>query len=228
MFFLSFVSAEAQKILNTTDKNFNWGGKIGCNAVFPIINTLAINGVSMENIQQHYRVGYQATLFARINFDKIFIEPSLMWINTENELRFTLPKSDSESATMGSATNYLENTNRLIEMPVMIGYYLVRENPYALTLSVGPTFKYNYKNTYFTHLTDVAREYESDNTPFGVGIAMGMGISIGKLFLNFNYEFGLNELDTKFKEIGSNVRDDKALHMEKRTNMFSFSLGFML
>ena len=77
-------------------------------------------------------------------------------------------------------------------------------------------------------MTDSPREFEDDNTPFGIGIAAGLGVSIWRLFLDFSYEFGLNEVASDFREIGKNEANPKGtLNIEKRTNIMSFSLGFL-
>ena len=47
----------------------------------------------------------------------------------------------------------------------------------------GPNIKYNYKTRYSTDMTDRPREFEDDNTPFGISIAAGLGVSIGVCFL---------------------------------------------
>lgn len=72
-------------------------------------------------------------------------------------------------------------------MPVMIGYYLVKEGPYALSMMVGPKVKYNYKVRYTTHFSEVTNEYINDSTPFELGIATGLGVSIWRLFFEFTY-----------------------------------------
>lgn len=92
----------------------------------------------------------------------------------------------------------------------------------------GPNIKYNYKTRYSTDMTDRPREFEDDNTPFGISIAAGLGVSIWRLFLDFSYEFGLNEVASDFREIGKTEANQKgALSIEKRTNIMSFSLGFL-
>lgn len=221
-----YVLANAQHILEIKDKAFNWGGKLGCNATFPIISSLSIDGVEMDDIRPEYRVGAQATIFARVNIDKFFIEPSLAWQYTEGEIRFEIP-SDNMETEANPATSRLNFKTASLEIPVMIGYYLVKEGPYALSISVGPTIKYNYKTNYETSMTDIARQYTDDNTPFSLGVAAGVGVSIWRLFLNFNYEVGLNKVTSEFEEITPETPTAGTLSLQKRTNMMSFSLGFL-
>ena len=63
--------AKAQKfITNYEEKTFNWGGKIGLNAAIPIVESITINGIEMENINQQYKVGYEASIFGNTHKEK--------------------------------------------------------------------------------------------------------------------------------------------------------------
>ena len=70
-------SANAQKFIKIEDKTFNWGGKVGVNAALPIVKSLTIDNQEMEDIRLQYKVGYQAAVFARVNIDRFYIQPSL-------------------------------------------------------------------------------------------------------------------------------------------------------
>lgn len=227
--------ANAQKFIRIEDKIFNWGGKVGMNAAFPIIQSLTIDDMEMEDIRLQYKVGYQAALFARVNIDRFYIQPSLTWLYSEGDVRFNIPQSGNVS-TDDPFTPSLIGKNRVtykaatLELPVMIGYYLVKEGPYALSVMFGPDFKYNYKSRYSTNLTDTPREFSNISTPFGIGFTAGLGVSIWRLFFDFSYEFGLNEVASDFREIDNthvSTPGEGALKIEKRTNMMSFSLGFL-
>lgn len=187
----------------------------------------------MEDIRLQYKVGYQAAAFARVNIDRFYIQPSLAWQYTEGDIRFNIPQTESSlpdgtNTPMPIGKNRITYKSATLEVPVMVGYYLVKEGPYALSMMFGPNIKYNYKTHYSTDMTDRPREFEDDNTPFGIGIAAGLGVSIWRLFLDFSYEFGLNEVASDFREIGKTEANQKGtLNIEKRTNIMSFSLGFL-
>lgn len=231
---LSFcLPVKAQKFITLEDKTFNWGGKVGVNAAFPIIQSLTIDNQEMEDVRLQYKVGYQAAVFARVNINRFYIQPSLSWQHTEGDIRFNIPQNmgalpDGSLSQIPIGKNRISYKSSTLELPVMIGYYLVKEGPYALSMMFGPNVKYNYKTRYNTDMADTPREFEDDNTPFRISIAAGLGISIGRLFLDFNYEFGLNEVASDFREIGhTDIRSDRSLNIEKRTNLMSFSLGFL-
>ena len=92
-------------------------------------------------------------------------------------------------------------------------------------MGVGPAVRYNMKTNYTTRMSDLARKYEDDDTRFRIGIATGVGVTIGMLFLNFYYEFGLNEVGSTLRTIDDTVGETDTLRFDRRINTMSFSLG---
>ena len=231
----SFQGKAQSFITNYKEKTFNWGGKIGLNASIPIVKSITIKGIEMENINQQYKVGYEASIFARLNIQHFYIQPAFTWQYTQGEIRFNIPTEIDANSLPGEFSFQNVGTQSLITykaatliIPVKIGYYIIKGGPFALSLMFGPNLKYNYKTHYSTNLTDQARKFEDDNTPFGLGLETGVGVSIGRLFFDFNYEFGLNEVTSNFYETGKNKTNSyNILRIEKRTNTMRFSLGFL-
>lgn len=223
------LSAQAQNFIHIKDKVFNFGAKVGFNSTLPVINSLMIDDVEAEDIRVQYKVGYQASVFCRINIDRFFIQPDLSWYRTEGDFHFQLPKTTGTDETehIIKSSDQLQLRSSSLEMPVMIGYYLVKEGPYALSMMVGPKLKYNHKVRYTTHFSEVTNEYINDSTPFGIGIATGLGVSIARLFFEFTYEFGINTIESDFKDRSSLEPVGRTISIDKRTNMMSFSLGFL-
>lgn len=220
----------AQKFITFEEKAFNWGGTVGFNSTFPVINSLTIDDVEAENVRLQYKVGYQASVFGRINIERFYLQPSLSWRYSEGDIRYSIPNDDNIPEVPGGysvPTNQMKYKTASLELPVMIGYYLIKEGPYALSMMVGPNLRYNYKTRYQTNFSDSPREYTNDSTPFGINIVTGLGVSIWRLFFDFTYEFGLNEVQSDFKEINTPAPAEGNINIDKRTNVMSFSLGFL-
>ncbi len=217
----------AQKLISIKDKAFNFGAKVGVNAAFPIVNSLAIDGTEAEDVSLQYKVGYQASLFCRINVNRFFVQPDLTWSHKAGDIIFSLPVTTSSSFVNAPATDRLQMETSSIEMPIMIGYYLVKEGPYALSFMVGPKMKYNYRSHYTTYLSEVADEYINDGSPLGLGISTGVGVSIWRLFFEFTYGFGLNRVESDFKDRSSSMSTERSISVDKRTNVMNFSLGVL-
>ena len=215
---LSFgLSAEAQSFMRFEDKAFNFGAKVGFNATFPVINSLSINGKEAENIDIEYKVGYLAAVFCRVNIERFFLQPSFSWHRSEGNIRFSIPQSLPENNIMSNTsatTDLLMMKTSSLEVPIMVGYNLVKKGPYGLSHTVESST---------THV-----EYVNDNTPFGVNIATGVGVSIGRLFFDFVYEFGLNQVESDFEKVNNPVPEiNYDINIDKRTNVMSISLGVL-
>lgn len=223
--------AGAQGIMRVEDKAFNFGAKVGFNATFPVLNSLSVNGKEAENIDIEYKVGYLAAIFCRVNIERFFLQPSFSWHRSEGNIRFTIPQTLSEenfqNNTMVSSDLLMMKTSSL-ELPIMVGYNLVKKGPYGLSLMIGPKLKYNYKLAYTVESSSTQIDYVNENTPFGLNIATGVGVSIGRLFFDFVYEFGLNQVESDFERVDNPVPEiNYDINIDKRVNVMSISLGFL-
>jgi len=216
------ILAFAQNQVRVEDKIFNFGAKVGLNSSFPNINDITINNLKAENVSVHYKVGVLAAAFCRINMDRFFIQPSLSWRYSTADMNFDLPVEEGSNESH-AYTNRLTYRERSLEAPVLIGYKIVNDGAYGLSFMAGPNIKYNYDIHYVSNYA----EYLSDNTPWGISIVCGVGVSIWRLFFDVTYEFGLNQTDSDFKNYGSNEPTAVDITIDKRTNMLSFSLGLL-
>lgn len=225
------LMAGAQGIMQVKDKAFNFGAKVGFNATFPVVNSLTINDKEVENVSLEYKVGYLAAVFCRVNIERFFIQPSVSWHRSEGNIRFSIPQnipddavklpSNEDITQLGIKTNSLE-------VPVMIGYNLVKQGAYGLSVMAGPKLKYNYKVNYLFESNTLHHEYVSDSDPFGINITAGVGVSIGRLFFDFIYEFGLSQADSNFTQVNTPVPENNLnIAIDKRVNTMSISLGFL-
>lgn len=225
------LATNAQSIMQMKDKPFNFGAKVGFNATFPVINSLSINGKEAENINIEYKVGYWAAAIFRINIKRFFLQPSIAWHRSESDISFSIPKNVTNNQTMAEQlkpTDFMKMKTNSLELPVMLGYDLVKKGPYGLNIMAGPKFKYNYKIAYSVESSMAHMEYINDNTPFGINIATGVGVCIGRLFFDFVYEFGLNQVESDFKKQNNPVPEiTYDISIDKRINVMSISLGFL-
>ncbi|MFQ9021930.1 MAG: outer membrane beta-barrel protein [Parabacteroides merdae] len=98
-----FLGQRPEVYQDRRQKTFNWGGKVGVNAALPIVKSLTIDNQEMEDIRLQYKVGYQAAVFARVNIDRFYIQPSLAWQYTEGDMRFN-HTTDGKTACLTGQT----------------------------------------------------------------------------------------------------------------------------
>lgn len=228
----SLLSYGKEKETTPPEITLNIGATIGFNTAFPIINSISVDNVELENMRLLYKVGHQASFFCRVNIDRFFIQPSINWNRTEGDILFPIPSVDPVTNTFTSVETEqnarLEMEKKSLHLPVFIGYHIVREGPYGLSFIAGPNFKYDYSVNYKSTSPEAVQEFVNESTPVGVGISVGIAVKIWQLFFDFSYEFGLNHTESDFKSknpetplISNNIKIDK------RTNMMSFSLGIV-
>lgn len=225
-------SVKAQESTSNEEKIFSLGATVGANAIFPVINSLSVDNTDLENVYLQYKVGLLASFFCRINMDRFFIQPSISWRRSEAEIHFNIPQSiplsASELETDILQTARLALDEQSLNMPIMIGYSIIKQGPYSLSFMAGPTLKYNYKVSYTSESTDAAHEFISESTPYGISIGMGVGVRIRQLFFDFCYEFGLNQTESDFKSKDPEIPIiSNEIRIDKRTNVLSFSLGLL-
>jgi hypothetical protein len=226
LFLFSFLPGYTQNTVKVEDKVFNWGAKVGLNSTFPVINSIDVDGKRAENIHLQYKVGILAAAFCRINIDRIFLQPSVSWRHASGDIRFNLPAA-TEATAVTRSFDQLTYKVKSIEAPILIGYKIVKEGPYGLSFMAGPTIKYSYNVSYSSNFFDSPRRYISDSTPWGINIACGVGVTIWRFFFDVTYEFGLNQVDSDFKDYSSREPGEDNITIDKRTNMMNFSLGFL-
>ncbi|MDH6313242.1 hypothetical protein M2137_002032 [Parabacteroides sp. PFB2-10] len=231
---LCVLSLKAQQTYTPpAEKVFHVGATLGFNAAIPVVNTLTVNGENAEDVQVKYKVGTLASLFFRVNMDRFFIQPSVTWSRYEGEFQFNLPESLLPETVLAESNINLLNTELsmrkdALQVPVLIGYHIVREGPYGLSFMAGPTFKYNYKVTYESMARENKQEFISESNPFGVNIGVGVGVRIWQLFFDFNYEFGLNHTESDFKSKNpAYSMSEYDVRVNMRNDVLSFSIGVM-
>lgn len=166
------ITMQAQeRMIRIDNKIFNFGATVGLKSSLPVINVLEIDGVEADNIQTHYSVGYTGSVFCRINMNRFFLQPSVSWHHSTSEIRFAFPEQSTQLIT--EYYNTLKMTLETIEVPVLIGYKVVKEGPYGLSLMAGPQFKYSYKTDYDFRFPDSQNRFAIDNNSFDMNIVWG-------------------------------------------------------
>ena len=218
----------AQGFLRMEEKKFNFGAKVGFNATLPVVNSLRVLDFEANQFQTSYQVGYLAAIFFRFNIQRFYIQPSPSWHYGRSHLHFTITLPEIDGSADPPIKGNLRMHTQSLELPVLLGYNLVKQGPYGLSLMVGPKVKYNYKLDYNMAIDAREIRFVNDDTPFGVNIVSGMGVSIGRLFFDFVYEFGLNQTEASFKQLYSSSPESSfEIQLNKRTNVMSMSIGML-
>ena len=92
----------------------------------------------ISEVQNNYKIGYFASAFIRVNFSRHFLQPEVTYSINRSSITFSDPiLSGAPSASiMGQAE--LTSSMHCIEIPVLYGYHIIKEDFYSLAVFGGP------------------------------------------------------------------------------------------
>jgi hypothetical protein len=109
---------------------------------------------------------------------------------------------------------------------VLVGYNIIKEGPFLLNMSLGPSVKYIYKADYKIN----EQNYTVDNPQYihykYSGI-IGFAIIIAKYYFDIRYELNLPDTDIHLDKIPNMNESLKKIYIHKNENILNFSFGFM-
>ena len=112
-------------------------------------------------------------------------------------------------------------------VPVLVGYHLVKEGPYGLNIKLEPKGIYHYKKQQTGSGPQAVITHQDDNINYAIDFVTAVGVTIGRLFLDFSYEFELHKTQSTYAY--QCLTQDRAgtLSIQQRRNALSFSLGMI-
>lgn len=211
----------------------NFGIKGGFTASLFLVSDLSINGQRIEQIQNNYKIGYFASLFMRINFDRHFIQPEVSY--NINRCNITFAKPLPADASEGSVPEQagITSTIHSIDIPVIYGYNIIKDGPYSLAIFGGPKLRYLWahksKTTFENfNLDDIHEELY----PFNVNLTVGAAVTISRVFFDFRYDIGLHNMSKRITYAlpetppsPEGTKPDSEIRFHRRDNVLSFSFG---
>lgn len=226
---LAAWAATAQNIMETHDRPCNIGIRVGFSSTFPAIHSFTIDDRAIDHFRLHYKVGYMTSVSLSINMNRFFIQPAVNWERSSSEIQFAWPQTE-EVRPSGSAVRYdhkMEAEYSSVAVPILVGYHLVKEGPYGLNIKVGPKGIYHYKKEQTGSGAQAIITHQDDNISSALDFVAAVGVTIGRLFLDFSYEFEMHK--TRSTYAYQCLTQDRAgtLAIRQRHNALSFSLGMI-
>ncbi|MDR0962695.1 MAG: PorT family protein [Mediterranea sp.] len=201
----------------------NFGIKGGFTSTLLWVSDLAINNISIKEIQNNYQIGYFGSFFMRINFDRHFLQPEISY--TVNRCNITFEKPQAEGIRQGTAS--ITSSIHSIDIPVIYGYNIVKEGPYGMAVFGGPKLHYFFDNaSKITFENFDHQNIDEELYPFNLSLTMGVAVTISRIFFDFRYDIGLHNLSRRI----TYTRQDETipadeLRFRRRDNVLSFSMG---
>lgn len=205
-------------------KRINFGVKAGFNSSMFLVSELKIKDVTIDEIQNNYKIGYFGTLFMRINLKKHFLQPEVSYNVSKCELTFD--KLGSQHPDIAPDYASVQSILHSIDIPLLYGYNVVKEGPYSMSIFGGPKLRYLWgQKNEITFENFEQQGINEDLYPFNVSVVIGVGVNISRIFFDFRYEQGLGNI-SKNITYDSNTGVN-SITFRRRDSALSFSFGFI-
>ena len=154
--------------------------------------------LSKSNVDAKYALGYHAGVFTRLDISKFYLQ---------GELLYSQKRSKIENSTFG---NQKVKWNS-IEVPVLVGYKILKSDDVALRIFGGGVYSYvlNDKTSVLKEVSQSFQRFDRSN----IGYQAGAGVDLGRFSFDLKYEGALTNISKEFKE---------------KPNSFQASIGFMI
>lgn len=188
-----------------------------------IINPEAINTPSLSFEPSSYEMGYHFGAFARFKLAAIFLQPELIFSQTNASINLAPDGFDPAAAANEVMTSKISYNN--FDIPLLVGLKL---GPAHFVAGPVATFKLSSGIDDATKklLEDLEREEDisvftaTKNATFGAQVGAGLTL-FKKVTVDVRYEFGLSKLGESVK-IGENE-----FKTDQRQNQFIGSVGYI-
>lgn len=212
------------------DQPVNFGIKGGFTSSLFLVSNLTLNGVTIDEVQNNYKIGYFGSVFMRINFDRHFLQPEISYNINRCNITFERPAPEGAPIEMASITSSIHS----IDIPVIYGYNVIKEGPYSLAVFGGPKVRYIWnKKSKVTFENFEQQGISEELRPLNLSFTLGVAVTISRIFFDFRYDIGLHNISRHVTYDNgmenSSISDDAApadkIRFHRRDNVLSFSFG---
>ena len=215
------------KVERPNNRKINFGIKAGFNSSMFLVSDFKIKDVTIDEIQNNYKLGYFGALFMRFNMKKHFIQPEVSYNISKCEIAFD--KLGSQHPDIEPDYASVNSTIHSIDFPVLYGYNVVKQGAYGMSVFIGPKLRYIWgKKNEITFENFDQKGMHERLYPFNLCAVVGVGVNISRIFFDFRYEQGLHNISKSVTY--DNINPDGSIGVSnitfhRRDQVLSFSLG---
>jgi hypothetical protein len=166
---VSFVSAQV-----------NFGIKAGFNSSLNLDNISSVRSgeYDLTNVKSELNNGFHLGAFGRLFFDKVYIQPELLYSMQKKDYEFTIQDASSQDIDVEKYVTF-----STVDIPLLIGYKLLDLKVANLRVFAGPKFRLNagsqvsFKNLTNSDPIDV-EALKGEFKDSQVGLEAGAGVDI--------------------------------------------------
>lgn len=193
-----------------------------------LVSDFKIKDVTINEIQNNYKIGGFIALFGRLNISRNYIQPEISYQVSQSEITFD--KLGSHHPEIEPDYASIHARIHSIELPILYGYNIIKKGPYELSVFGGPKTKYLWKqknNITFENFEQ--KEMKEELHPLAISAVLGVAVNISKIFFDFRYEQGLTNISktVTYDDMHTPHDESNLIIFRRRDAILSFSLGVM-
>jgi len=200
---------------------FNFGIKAGYNSSLGLKNLGSVSSGSynLNSVKSELSNGFQAGVFARIGFNKMYFQPEFLYNMGKKDYTMTLQDAQNHNLQFDKRVNV-----STLEVPLLLGYKLLDFKLVNLRAFAGPKLRFNAGSSLdYNNLTSggsvTQDQLIKDIKAAQLGLEAGVGIDVFMFTLDARYNLIKDMYQTKI----SNLNIDNI-----QGNTFVISLGWKL
>ncbi|MBO4723899.1 MAG: outer membrane beta-barrel protein [Bacteroidaceae bacterium] len=203
----------------------NWGARVGFAATATYITDAFIDGHELTEYTQDTQVGNFAAFMFRMNSKTIFFQSGLGMSCNKSSFYVDMNSWDPEAESKNNLS--CSFTQKSLTVPLQIGYHIVNEPPYCMSVFTGPRLRYTPEKYYTSTFNNLdPYEFTEKPTELIVGWTLGLSVKIGRTFLDFEYEATINNVTGPMTDM-SDAFPVPEYRLNRRLGIMSFSYGIM-
>ena len=217
-----------ERVMRPNNKRVNFGVRAGFNSSMYLVSDFKIKDVTIDDIQNNYKIGGYAALFARFNISRHYIQPEVSYQVSRSEITFDKLGSQHPEISPEYASIHAEIHS--FDVPVLYGFNIIKKGPYALSAFGGPKAKFLWKKkNKITFENFEQKDMVEELYPMGVSAVVGIGVNISGIFFDFRYEQGLTNIskNVTYDNMPTSHDESNNIVFRRRDTALSFSLGIM-
>ena len=205
-------------------KRINYGAKVGFTSTIYLSSKFQLEGIKIKQIQNNYKVGYNASAFLRFNIGNHYLQPEFTYNVNKCEISF-----EKNGNKLNQPADYASIDSKIhsFELPILYGYNFIKQGIYGMSFFVGPKIRYLWEDkSEFIYTNFDQAAIDEEFYPINIGLAGGIAVYISNLFFDFRYGQIVHNISKKINHGGAQEGVTPGpMKMHRRDNTLSFSLG---
>lgn len=186
-----------------TYAQLNFGVKASYNSSLGIndLGSVTSGSYNFNSVKAELSNGFQAGVFARIGFSKLYFQPELLY--AMGKKNYNMSVKDANDNVQGTFNKNV--TVSTVDVPLLLGYKVLDLKVANVRLFAGPKLRFNAGSTLdFNNVTGGGfntADLQKDIKAAQLGLEAGFGVDVLMLTLDFRYQVINDMYQTKIQDI---------------------------